>query len=173
MRKLSSFLATQIRSFIKGSLEAIMQHTSLLLELYLDTALFGFQRCRLQVSSARKCKQYCGVLEKDSLLDDTDKVGDILNCNRLKPLATYNGNCSGDYHKVYVDEVQDNTQAKIVLYSLATGMNTNVLFIAGDLAESVGEGADFRFEDVRSIVYTLSADKEQIKLIVNCRGILA
>jgi len=168
---------TQIRSFIKGSLEAVMQHSPLSLEQYLDTTVFGFERCRLLVPQRKKAyavyKQYSDMLEKEGQWDDTDRVIDILNRSRLEPLSACNGN-DGDYHKVYVDEVQDNTQAEIVLYFLSAGMNTNALFLAGDPAQSVVEGVDFRFEDVWSIVYKLSAGREQIqrpiKLTVNYRS---
>ncbi len=47
-------------------------------------------------------------------------------------------NCNGyglDYEKVYVDEVQDSTQAEVVLFFLAAGFNVQSLFFAGDPAQ--------------------------------------
>eukprot|EP01034_Spumella_vulgaris_P047349 gene47349-biopygen12887 len=86
---------------------------------------------------------YEETLTREGLWDDADRVLDLLTRSKLEPLSTCNGN-GGDYHKVYVDEVQDNTQAEIVLYFLAAGMNTQSLFLAGDPAQSVVEGVDFR-----------------------------
>jgi superfamily I DNA/RNA helicase len=51
--------------------------------------------------------------------------------------------CTGygrDYDKVYVDEVQDNTQAEVVLYFLAAGLDMKAPFFAGDPAQCVEEG---------------------------------
>lgn len=84
------------------------------------------------------------------------------------------------YDKIYVDEVQDYTQAEIAVFLLAVGFKTDALFLAGDPAQSVVEGVDFRFEEVRSLVYNLTAGRESIqrpiKLITNYRshnGVLA
>jgi superfamily I DNA/RNA helicase len=111
--------------------------------------------------------RYEDVLKIQGLWDDADFTLDLLRRSKLKPLST-------QYDKVYVDEVQDNTQAEIVLYFLAAGMNTQSLFLAGDPAQSVVEGVDFRFEDVRSIVYKLSYGEHNInrpmKLFVNYRS---
>ena len=57
---------------------------------------------------------------------------------------------------MYVDEIQDSTQAEIFLFFLAAGMNFDGMFLSGDPAQSVVEGVGFRFEEVRSIVYNLS-----------------
>ena len=53
---------------------------------------------------------------------------------------------------LYVDEVQDWTQAE--LYILAKlCRNPNGLFLAGDTAQSIAVGVDFRFADLRQIFY--------------------
>lgn len=84
------------------------------------------------------------------------------------------------FNKIYVDEVQDYTQAEIAVFLLAVGFKTDALFLAGDPAQSVVEGVDFRFEEVRTLVYKLTAGRESvqrpIKLITNYRshnGVLA
>ena len=69
---------------------------------------------------------------------------------------------SACYDKVYVDEVQDNTQAEIALFFLVAGMNTRALFLAGDPAQAVVEGVDFRFEEIREVVHRLSGGCESI-----------
>ena len=59
------------------------------------------------------------------------------------------------YDRVYVDEVQEYTQAEIGLFLLVAGLDADSLFLAGDPAQSVVEGVDFRFEEVRSVIHTL------------------
>lgn len=168
---------TQIRSFIKGSVEAVLQGKPLTLEQYLSVSVVGGDRCRLATDQRTRAFSvyvaYSAVLGEDVLWDDADRVLELLTRSKLEPLSACNGK-GADYHKVYVDEVQDNTQAEIVLYFLAAGMNTQSLFLAGDPAQSVVEGVDFRFEEVRSIVYQLSAGKDSIsrpvKLTTNYRS---
>jgi hypothetical protein len=54
-------------------------------------------------------------------------------------------------------------------------MDTQVLFLAGDPAQTVAEGVDFRFEEMLAAVYSLSDGKEPrldrlVKLEVNYRS---
>ena len=174
---------TQIRSFIKGSVEAVIQKSHLSLDQYKDVAVFGHDRCRLSLPQRQDAyviyNRYENILKSRGLWDDGDRVLSLLIRSNLEPQGMCNGH-GADYDKVYVDEVQDNTQAEIILYLLASGLNTKSLFLAGDPAQSVVEGVDFRFEDVRSVIYKLSDGKERInrpvKLVVNFRshaGILA
>lgn len=55
--------------------------------------------------------------------------------------------------RVYVDEIQDYTQLEIALFFLLCSHGG--LFLAGDPAQSVVEGVEFRFEEVRSVPYHL------------------
>ena len=57
------------------------------------------------------------------------------------------------YDRIYVDEVQDSTQAEISLFFLAAGLKTGSFFLSGDPAQAVVEGVDFRFEEVREVVH--------------------
>jgi hypothetical protein len=51
-----------------------------------------------------------------------------------------------------ISEIQDWKQAEIfILTKLCT--NPNALFLAGDTAQSIAVGVDFRFTDVRQIFY--------------------
>jgi superfamily I DNA/RNA helicase len=53
------------------------------------------------------------------------------------------------YTKLYVDEVQDYTQAEILLLYHLSG--TEDPFFCGDSAQSIVEGAEFSFKVVRSV----------------------
>ena len=164
---------TQIRSFIKGSIEAALQHHPLTLDQYLDTEAFGKDRSRLSPDQRREVyhlyTRYDEVRRERGLWDDADQVAALLHRSRLRHTAI-----AAPYDRVYVDEVQDCTQAEIALYFVAAGLDMRALFFAGDPAQSVVEGVDFRFEEIRSVVHKLSAGKESIvrplRLLVNYRS---
>ena len=164
---------TQIRSFIKGSIEAVLQHHPLTLDQYLDMKVFGKDRCRLSPDQRREAYHlytlYDEMRRERGLWDDTDQVAALLHRSRLQHTAI-----AEPYDRVYVDEVQDCMQAEIALYFVAAGMDMRALYFAGDPAQSVVEGVDFRFEEIRSVVYKLSGGKESIerplRLLVNYRS---
>jgi superfamily I DNA/RNA helicase len=105
--------------------------------------------------------------------DECDRVNSIIWRSELQALSCCNG-CGSDYDKVYVDEIQDSTQNEVLLFIIASGFRLHGLFLAGDPAQSVVEGVDFRFEEIRSIVHKISDGKERIerpmKLLVNYRS---
>jgi len=59
--------------------------------------------------------------------------------------------------------VQDITQAEIGLLFLATGREYDNLFLAGDPAQAVSQGVDFRFEEIRTLVYKMSGGKHKVE----------
>ena len=78
-------------------------------------------------------------------------LGDFVNDihSRLK-----NGNYEGDIMDfVYIDEVQDLTMRQISLFKYIC-LNVDEGFIfAGDTAQTIARGFDFRFQDIRSLFY--------------------
>jgi hypothetical protein len=188
---------TQIRSFLKGSVEAILSGGELPLEAYLDTQVFGKDRCRLQENQRGQAYElfarYQQYIAEHRLWDEMDRSNRILmravraNSAQSAPKEAVNvaaalrgANPEPYFSKVYVDEIQDYTQAEIALFLLAVGLRTDSLFLAGDPAQSVVEGVDFRFEEVRGLVHKLTAGREvvqrPIKLLTNYRshdGVLA
>jgi len=62
--------------------------------------------------------------------------------------------------KVYVDEIQDYTQAEILLFFFLSGPGD--LFLAGDPAQSVVEGVEFRFEEVRSVGHYVAGERRDL-----------
>lgn len=82
--------------------------------------------------------------------DEADRVMDILlRFERNRDCEMNYTGKGGPYNKVYVDEIQDSTQAEITLLFLSSGFDFDSLMLAGDNAQSVVEGVDFRFEEVR------------------------
>ena len=60
---------------------------------------------------------------------------------------------------LFVDEVQDFTQAEIYVMAKLC-RDPNNLFLAGDTAQSIAVGVDFRFTDVRQIFYNSFGGQE-------------
>eukprot|EP01032_Pedospumella_encystans_P029083 gene29083-32844_t len=169
---------TQIRSFLKGSIEAALEGGVLSLATYLDTNKFSKDRCRLLLEQRQEVyalfQQYQELHKLHGWWDDMDRATDLLTPHL--PALQAGAFVRSDYcaDKIYVDEVQDNTQVEIALYLVAVGGRVDALFLAGDPAQSVVEGVEFRFEEVRSLVYLLSQQQEALqrptKLLVNYRS---
>lgn len=88
-------------------------------------------------------------MDLEGLWDDCDRVGNVV-------LALMNDREKRDSlskTRVYVDEVQDYTQAEIALFFLLC--QKGGLFLAGDPAQAVVEGVEFRFDDVRGVPHYL------------------
>jgi len=144
---------TNIRTFIKGSVEALANTDQIL-----DKTGFmqlGKKRCRLDHEGRLKVYdifvRYQKVLADLDLWDDNDRISMLLK--RLKEVLD-NDHKSFErvkQSKIYVDEIQDYTQSEILLFFLLSGPGN--LFLAGDPAQSVIEGIDFRFEEIRSVGY--------------------
>ena len=144
-----------IRSFIKGSIEALQCSDNVLSEEeYLN---LGKKRCRLSLEQRKFVysifERYNAYLKELGLWDDCDRISALvkrLNHARMGDLLEYQ---QVRYNKIYVDEVQDYTQAEIALFFYLCGPGD--LFLAGDPAQSVVEGVEFRFEEIRSVGYHL------------------
>jgi hypothetical protein len=170
---------THIRSFIKGSIEAVKAGRPLTLNEYLALAP---ERCRLTPDQRGEAysvfEVYEGQLARSRLWDESGRTLDALSLwLRDRDGLPFSAGCPvtpSQYDRVYVDEVQDCTQAEIALFFVAVGMDTQALFLAGDPAQAVADGVDFRFEEVRAVVYSLSNGRERldrpVKLEVNYRS---
>ena len=145
---------TQIRSFIKGSIVAVSKGRSLTRDEY--TSL-GSRQCRLNLEQREVSydifERYEQICRENNFWDDNNRVARILNVLTRRDLRYFDTDSNLFQNRLYVDEVQDYTQAEIALFfSLC---NPGGLFMAGDPAQSVEEGIDFRFEDVRIVADTL------------------
>jgi hypothetical protein len=161
----SLLIWTNIRSFIKGSIEAI-QHPNFVLsrQEYLSTNNFGRKRCRLTVEQRNIVydvfTKYNRYLKEKGLWDKGDKIISIIN--RLQHAKVYQPellvklDSFTHLTKIYVDEVQDYTQTEILLFFQMSGPGD--LFLAGDPAQNVQKGIEFRFEDIRSVGYFFSGE---------------
>ena len=100
---------------------------------------------------------YEKLKKEGSYYDECDLVYNIagritgLNQSAIERMVAEGSNLL-PIDSLFVDEVQDFTQAE--LYILANlCRDPNNLFLAGDTAQSIAIGVDFRFTDVRQIFY--------------------
>jgi hypothetical protein len=147
---------TQIRSFIKGSIDAVLKKRYLTREEYLN---LGVNHCRLDRDQRQQAYDTFEQYRKASdWWDDCDRVADIVRVLFEDRVAR----AELSRRRVYVDEIQDYTQAEVAMFFLLNS-DKGGLFLAGDPAQSVVEGVEFRFEDVRSVAYELfKPDKSYI-----------
>eukprot|EP00546_Thalassionema_frauenfeldii_P011581 CAMPEP_0178925970 /NCGR_PEP_ID=MMETSP0786-20121207/18238_1 /TAXON_ID=186022 /ORGANISM="Thalassionema frauenfeldii, Strain CCMP 1798" /LENGTH=1471 /DNA_ID=CAMNT_0020600971 /DNA_START=303 /DNA_END=4718 /DNA_ORIENTATION=+ len=155
---------TQIRSFIKGSYEAITLNRPLTKQEYLALSK---DRCRLDVK--QRCRAYAiferyqGILDNYGWWDEVGKARHVYVELHKQFNDLMEENVMPLYTHIYVDEIQDITQAEIALLFLVSGNNYRTMFFAGDTAQTVSQGVDFRFEEIRSIVYAISDGKYRLE----------
>jgi hypothetical protein len=175
---------TVMRSFIKGSYEAVLgidstgarQSERAGKPIDVETLLnLGEERLRLSPEQRREAFELChkcrAEYDSKGLWDNGDLVLAIhgaLGQASEEQRHAFQTNCKFD--KVYVDEVQDLTNAELAL--LVKMSTSGILFLAGDPAQSVEEGVDFRFEDARSVFYELTgrAPTKPLTLTLNFRS---
>jgi hypothetical protein len=165
---------TVIRTFLKGSIEAFQSSDGILpKDDFVEVERLGKNRCRLP-SELRELVydeflRYQKYIEDQQLWDDCDRVRHILL--RIKETREVDPDTYEQIQrsKVYVDEVQDYTQLEILLFFYLGGPNG--LFLAGDPAQSVVEGTEFRFEEIRSCGHFVGSVLQKPKTVnVNFRS---
>ena len=161
---------TQIRSFIKGSFEAANAGRPLSQEEYLE---LGPRRCRLTTDQRKQAyrlfQRYQNKLEEDDRWDDMDRTIELIRL--LQADKRRRGSLRARFDKIYLDEVQDMTQAEIGFFVLMAGGRSGALFLAGDTAQAVVHGVQFRFKEVRSVVHAISEGTQTVaKPIKLCRN---
>ncbi|KAL7552385.1 hypothetical protein ACHAWF_015633, partial [Thalassiosira exigua] len=149
-----------IRTFLKGSIEAFQTSDGFLSREYFVSGKLGKNRCK--VPSDRRgwiydvFSQYALYLSEQHLWDDCDlMLALIKGIEHAKKCDASLYEEDIKRSKIYVDEVQDYLQIEILLFFYIGG-SPGSLFLAGDPAQSVVEGTEFRFEEVRSVGYFVS-----------------
>ncbi len=173
--KISALISwTVIRTFLKGSIEAFQSPDGILpRNEFVEVERLGKNRCRIPAELREQVYdeflQYQKYLEDQQLWDDCDRVRHLLF--RIKQSKKEDPDAFEQVQrsKVYVDEVQDYTQLEILLFFYLSGPNG--LFLAGDPAQSVVEGTEFRFEEVRGVGHFVGSVIQKPKTVnVNFRS---
>jgi hypothetical protein len=156
---------TCIRSFIKGSIEAVMDTRRILSrEAFMK---LGKKRCRLMPDDRaivyNVFEKYQTTLKELNVWDDCERIVALIERTDMAIASDKETFATIHVSKVYVDEVQDYTQAEILLFFKLSGPGD--LFLGGDPAQSVVEGVEFRFEDIRSVGYHV-ADQQGCRYLI-------
>lgn len=151
-------LIVAIQTFLKGSIEAYQRADHVMDKDFFISGSLGKKRCRLESEQLEHVYatflEYQKYLQSKGLWDDCDQMVSLLVRLEQAKIADPSVFESIRKSRVYVDEIQDYTQIECLLYFYIGGR----LFLAGDPAQSVVEGTDFRFEEVRSVGYFVAGD---------------
>lgn len=165
----------EIQSFIKGSEFAIEKGTSLSFTEYKDVGNrmapnFSSHRDVIYKLYVKYCRFVRNSRHSNYLFDECDLVLDLHN--RLKRT----GDVAWSIHSVYIDEVQDFTQAELSIF-IRCCRDPNSMFFTGDTAQSIMRGIAFRFQDLRSCFHRIHSrvpyigvPEEPLKLTINYRS---
>ena len=139
---------TEIRSFIKGSAEALLSENGVLsLENYKSLG----KKKAPNFSADRKVVYdlfcvYQRLHSSNRMFDEADLVFNIHRRLQRIPAPEWS------IHQFYVDETQDFTQAELSLLIRCCRFPNN-LFFTGDTAQSIMRGIAFRFDDLKSLFH--------------------
>ncbi|XP_038048876.1 TPR and ankyrin repeat-containing protein 1-like [Patiria miniata] len=147
----STLVWMEIRSFIKGSVEALHTESGYLsLESYLALGkkrASNFTADREEIYSLFKTYEH--MKSQKNLFDEGDLVFHVYR--RLRDIKSL----EWVLHEIYVDETQDFTQAELSLF-IRCSHDPNSLFLTGDTAQSIMRGVAFRFDDLKSLFHYAS-----------------
>ena len=144
----------EIKSFIKGSMRAVEKE-----EGYLNRDEYEELGKKMAPNYKDRRKEIYKIFElyknyiqnkcKDREFDECDLNHSLYTrLNALKDLPW-------SIHSIYVDEVQDFTQAELSIL-IRICRYPNDLFLTGDTAQSIMRGIAFRFEDLTTIFHRAS-----------------
>ena len=139
---------TEIRSFIKGSAEALVSENGVL--SFDDYESLGRKKAPNFLADRRVVYDlflvYQRVRSSNRMFDEADLVFNI-HC-RLQRIPAH----EWSVHQFYVDETQDFTQAELSLLIRCCRF-PNDLFFTGDTAQSIMRGIAFRFDDLKTLFH--------------------
>ncbi|KAF8670228.1 hypothetical protein HU200_050759 [Digitaria exilis] len=147
----ASTVYTEIISHIKGGYKANMSCNGKLERL--DYVMLSDKRFSSLNSEMRE-KIYDVFLDYESMKRTAREfdLSDFVNSLHSSLVSEgYNGDLV-DF--IYIDEVQDLTMSQIALLKYVCRNFKEGFIFAGDTAQTIARGIDFRFEDVRSLFYT-------------------
>ena len=146
----------EIHSFIKGSLEALKTiNGQLTKEKYID---FGakmapnFKDSRYFIYSCYE--EYEHIKQRNGYFDDNDLIHNLfhrlIKMKNKEPLI----------HQLYVDEVQDFTQAELALLLQCSHVPSGQ-FLTGDTAQNIMRSVSFRFCDLQSLFHDFQKNLDE------------
>ncbi|CAI0555937.1 unnamed protein product [Linum tenue] len=141
---------TEITSHIKGGLQALEAAGG---HLSRDDYLAHSERRLSYLTEQERCRIYDIYLEyekrkgKNGEFDLADFVSDIHVRLRVE------GHNFAEMDFVYIDEIQDLTMKQIAVFKHVCRNYGEGFLFAGDTAQAISKGVEFRFKDIRSLFY--------------------
>lgn len=164
-KKIDPILVWQeIKSFIKGSIEALKSNEGYLSEEeYIE---IGKNKARNFKNDDRRGIYTLFLAYQKYCKSPADKGRRYFDeCDLLHHLYKHRSNFTCVIHNFYIDEVQDFTEAELyLLLSLSQCPNGN--FLCGDSAQSIMRGVSFRFMDVRSLFHNIGKSFRHGRVLV-------
>ncbi|XP_044967802.1 uncharacterized protein LOC123427749 [Hordeum vulgare subsp. vulgare] len=147
----ASTVFTEIVSHIKGRYQASSPYISKLGRQ--DYVILSDKRFS-SLNSEKRDRIYNIFVDYESMKSSAREfdLSDFVNSLHTSLVSEgYNGDLL-DF--VYIDEVQDLTMTQIALLKYVCRNFKEGFLFAGDTAQTIARGIDFRFEDIRSLFYT-------------------
>ncbi|XP_062986061.1 TPR and ankyrin repeat-containing protein 1 isoform X2 [Elgaria multicarinata webbii] len=148
----------EIKSFLKGSFEALSSHQGILTEE--EYKKLGRKRCPNFKEDRSEIYQlfcrYQQIRSQGNYFDEEDVLHKL--SQRLLKLS----DLPWCIHELYGDEIQDFTQAELALLMKCID-DPNAMFLTGDTAQSIMKGVAFRFSDLRSLFHYASKNSNDKK----------
>ncbi|XP_063160160.1 TPR and ankyrin repeat-containing protein 1 [Candoia aspera] len=149
----------EIKSFLKGSFEALNSYQGILTEK--EYKNLGRKRSPdFKEDRSEIYRLFClyqQIKSQSNYFDEEDLLYKL--SQRLSKLSEL----PWCIHELYGDEIQDFTQAELVLLMNCIE-DPNAMFLTGDTAQSIMKGVAFRFSDLKSLFHYASQscnDKKQ------------
>ncbi|KAI9005961.1 P-loop containing nucleoside triphosphate hydrolase protein [Gaertneriomyces semiglobifer] len=145
----SSFLWTEFQSVIKGSAAAIENISGTLsAQQYI-----GLARARGSFLTEGECDMIYQSWLNYECEKRNRREYDLADATLFVFRGLSRGDVAENYHYLYVDEVQDLTQAQLALLKYVC-RNPDGFTFAGDTAQTISGGVSFRFEDLKSLFFS-------------------
>ncbi|KAL5984658.1 hypothetical protein ACLOJK_041279 [Asimina triloba] len=145
-----SMVFTQIISHIKGGMEGgDTNEGKLVRENYI--MLSEGRMSSLRSEQREKIYEIFLDYEKKKAENGEFDISDMVN--DLLQRLSYEGYVSDKMDFVYIDEVQDLTMRQIALFKYVCNNFEEGFVFAGDTAQTIARGIDFRFQDIKSLFY--------------------
>ena len=152
----------EIQSFIKGSESALRKGSHLSLQEYKQIGNrmapnFSSHRDTIYKMFLKYQKYQQNQRHNNYLFDECDLVLQLYN--RLKNIP----DVPWAIHSLYIDEVQDFTQAELAIF-IHCCRDPNSMFFTGDTAQSIMRGIAFRFQDLRSLFHRIHSNTLKVNV---------
>jgi superfamily I DNA/RNA helicase len=153
-----SVVFTEIMSSIKGSQEVLSFPRGLLtLKAYLEMA--DRRGSSFSVDQRSEIFKLFQQYEKRKRMIGDHDVADVVG--HVYCELTREGYRGVKNQFVYIDEVQDLTQAQLALFKFVCRNLEGGFVFAGDTAQTIARGVGFRFEDIRRLFYNEFLQREE------------